>query len=346
MDPATETTTMSAFEHYQAVVQHHKTLKQILERLPSKPDAGGDFSVLVTAAQRELDHAAASMPPLLKQIPAAERASPATAIIADKVFNIQELFEHILCDLDICDLLKAQQVSHHFFDTIQSSKKLQRHMGLAPDTKRDFRFLLQHNIFGIAFMTDAQLVATRLSEGDKIIVRAETYGEIPMPKLGERSRCILICQPPVKTMTAYAGCCSNRYGIYYAQLLSSLPAPAGGSAAATVITSDTGITLGDIIDAGQAVQRQHCTCPHAREYHHDVQGNVELSVTFEGCLSLAAKDKTLLSRRKADKAVKRERRLEKKKHARLAPYEAAKLAAEASEERIPTLEEFEAAQGS
>ncbi|KAK5127052.1 hypothetical protein LTR85_008411 [Meristemomyces frigidus] len=327
---------MSAFEHYQAVVQHHKTLGQILQRLPSNADCASDLAALVTAAKRELDHAAASMPALLQQITVEERTSPATALVAEKVFEIPELFERILCNLDITDLLKAQQVNHRFFETIQSSPMLQWHMGLAPDAKHDFRLTLENRIRGFMFSTDASMYARQI-DGDNVAVRLQLFGRVAMPKLGERARSILICQPPLKSIALFVDCCSGMYSTFQQQQLAT---------PISTITSDTGITLGDIIDAAKAVKDQHRTCPRAREHEHDAQGNVDVNINFEGVLPVAATDKALLEKRNVQQAVEEEKKMVEAKRARLGPYLAAKSAAVANGTRILTLEEFEAAQGS
>lgn len=308
---------MTDFEHYQAVVQHQqsasKVLTDIMRRITEESGSSEHLADLVKAAQSELAGATASLPPLLRLIPADERTSPASKLIAARTFSIPELFERILINLNLSGLLRAQQVSHQFFDNIQSSPNLQQCMGLAPDTKHGFR--LTHKNITPAFwlMTEATEHAYRSVGGDNISMRASFHGGHSLPHLGERVRAVLICQPPLKIMNAYTECCNDFYR--------AITAPP-----TKVLHSDTGITIGDLIEAVQTLQLEHELCPHAEQFDHDSDGKVVVSIRFEGTVSVPESDRTLLEKREVLEAAAKKQEKQKILRARLLPYVAAKVA--------------------
>lgn len=308
---------MTEFEHYQAIAQHQlavsRVLTELLVRLPDENGSCNYLADLVKSAQSELTGATTSMPSLLQLIPADKRTTPAGERIADKTFRIPELFERILCYLDVPELLRAQQVSHLFFDTIQDSPNLQRCMGLAPDTKHGFRLTVKSLTPAFWFLTDANEYAYGNVEGDNILVRANIQDCHSLPQLGERARDVLICQPPLKIMNCYTGCCSDFF--------EDITAPP-----TKVLKSDTGITLGDLIDAAHALQHEHELCPHAPDYIHDSRGKVIVNIHFEGTVSVPASDRTLLKKRKLLEAATKDQEEQQTLRARLLPYLAAKVA--------------------
>ncbi|KAK3691149.1 hypothetical protein LTR37_018853 [Vermiconidia calcicola] len=300
------------------------------------------------AARRQL----ASTQELLERITAAAASAPRpsspTSIPAvQKVFNISELLEHILLRLSFQDILKAQQVSKQFFNAIEASSTIQKTMCLQPDPTSNYQrqadvvfrswhlheprppitIAQEKRIFLTAFVAHAP-------DSDDLLWRLGIciFSENKLPNPGGRIRSTLICQPPVLHMDVYATCCHPSDNI-----------EDRGDPTSTV-TSETGITIGDILDTATRLRAEHRLCPFAHPLHHTNEGFVEkhVEIDLEAMMKLPETDPIMLALQ-----LRKRRCLEEWKDwpqtaDRLHQYIISKQAALDNGMPIPTLAEFEA----
>lgn len=251
---------------------------------------------------------------LSKLFPPSFRTSRRSVELAATVFNTTELLENILVNLGVRDVLSAMQVSHRFQSVIEGSPVIQRKMGLKADPDRALRFPLASETRYLLCSTDASTWSMRTAPNDKILVKvdcARATSTTAKLNLGARCRSLLICQPPLKTLKVYVSCCHSIY-----RHTSRAPAE--------VLTSETGITFGDIVDTANRVKEAHVLCPRAETFMHDEQGYVHADVRFEAEIEVPAHEPLLLAKRRW---MQREREQQLKgaaKQARMAPYVAAK----------------------
>ena len=106
--------------------------------------------------------------------------------------------------------------------------------------------------------------------------------------MGPGGRAMLICQPPIKEMTVQPSCCrSYRVSDYGGHNEPILPPPPPY----VVVKSDTGLTVGDMLNAAAAARYQHLQCPYAPEHDHDCEtGLVDIKIYFEGYMALLPGD--------------------------------------------------------
>ena len=195
-----------------------------------------------------------------------------TTRLAETVFNIPELLERILRLFGAKELLTLHQVNKLFFHTIEGSLALQQQMGQVADTKRGYRLLVPSALPNVQFHTLGEFhpyFRKTTAELNKVDFKATLRTPFTIPKLGARSRRVLICQPPVVEMKIYAACCT------YARI--HLHAPDEGTPA-EVLRVETGITCGDMINAAARVAEEHKLCPLAHAHMHDAEGFVHLSL--------------------------------------------------------------------
>ncbi|KAK5743278.1 hypothetical protein LTR17_002755 [Elasticomyces elasticus] len=127
---------------------------------------------------------------------------------------------------------------------------------------------------------------TRAIGSGNITVRAKfTEGrdgrQMPLPFVGGRVRSMLICQPPIKEMSILASCCRRLY-------------TSDTEKEAPKIFNATGLTVGDLYDATMDYAQRHMECVHARcHHHHEENGTVNATITFEGLLQLQSNDPQL-----------------------------------------------------
>lgn len=138
----------------------------------------------------------------------------------------------------------------------------------------------------------------------------------PRFRVGSKCRSIPICQPPVHEMYAYPSCCTqcpfiHERGVVERPLDAFSPMPFFMHPAWTpqqplppppdwprlepiqTVTSDTGITVGDLFDATVRITAAHKRCPFAEERSHDSKGNVCTDVMFACHMSLEKGDPAL-----------------------------------------------------
>lgn len=236
--------------------------------------------------------------------------TPESAAKAREVFGTPELLEIILLHLHPRYVLVAQQVSKGFDASVSTSPKLQQHLGLRADPKTHFTTpfastyggsstLSVHARYG-AFGYYSVAARNNILSGDKpardknaFEILASFNTRCGLPRLGERCRSMLICQPPVFEMEASVSCCSNRNLILAGlqmQMQIHSPRPTDQP---KPIRSTTGITVGDVLDATRVILQQHRACPHAQPHEHDAEGKVDSAPSFRAMLRLEDDDPAL-----------------------------------------------------
>lgn len=246
---------------------------------------------------------------LEKLIPLPYRRTARGLGLSHIVLSTPELLEAILVNLSIPDLLAVMLVSQAFRDGVNNSPTIQRNMGLRPDPNCHMRFSLPFEHGLLRCTTDASSYSL-IAPDDKLFVEIDLATK---PRLGGRCRAILVCQPPLKSLGVYVDCCHTLHRVPQAQPLE-------------VLTSETGITLGDIIDTTKRVKAAHRLCPQAETHLLDENGFVQAEVRFAAEV-LVPEDEPLLAKKRS--WIRREmvRQLELgARQARLAPYVVAKRA--------------------
>lgn len=246
---------------------------------------------------------------------------------AAEVFKDTKLLESILLQLELSDLLRAQQACSNFWNVMSSSEKIQASMGLLPDAQSFVRFPASTLDVGLTYSThlsDGRVIerlADNGSAGDMEYVYEEDLDSdsdsqseesaseedesnenivevrilaYPAEKedvqkdLGSRVRQTLICQPPLKSLTVKPSfCCSRR----------------DPSQRPKRITSSTGLTIGDVVDEARKLLNKHRLCPHAWSIYHLEDGVVMVRVEFTGLLRVSGNDPVLLECEKATREI-------------------------------------------
>lgn len=150
---------------------------------------------------------------VLDGIPIEARPNAYSAVKAQKVFDVAELLEKILLNCDYADMLSCGLVNRTFNQAFQRSARLQQVMGQRPITdgspfspvSNPFFIsrgcivrLEDHHRFGHQLM-DNEIVVSAIFNG------SSPFEEHPLPRLSEKFRNTLVCQPPIKQMRIRAG---------------------------------------------------------------------------------------------------------------------------------------------
>lgn len=152
--------------------------------------------------------------------------------IAEKVFAIPELMESISTNLEVLDLMRCYEVNRTFRDTIESSIKLQTCLFLRPDpTQRKASFPLRTKYIRCYNQARVNIISRT----------GRTYN------LGLRWKKMLVRQPPVHKMECRAECQSEHRPC----LLN------WRGASSKVLTSEDGLTIGELFEAVQEMAEQH-----------------------------------------------------------------------------------------
>ena len=290
---------------------------------------------------------------LVRSIPPVARKPPNADILSARIFAIPEVLERILLFLTILDLLRIQQVSHHFFAITQSSPKLRIRMALSPAPEQS-HLSFTHSyclfptfdyFFAIDAVSHARIYDEELA-ADEVVIKVEPFSSRKMPKIGKRCREMFICQPPIKLLNVYTRCCRSVY------------ASQNPHGPAEVLRVESGIRLGDLIDAYEQIYASHRLCPDASVVWHDEAGHAEVGPTFRVKFRAQEGDPALLARKEHDRKDDIEKAQRNTHRTRITPYVAAKqigeyftianvtvplivATARDNGQPIPTLEQFE-----
>ncbi|KAK4895562.1 hypothetical protein LTR27_006345 [Elasticomyces elasticus] len=265
---------------------------------------------------------------------------------ARKAFDVAELTELILADLDNGDLLRMMQVDRTSRNTIMQSTVLQRKLHLLPDANAHLRLLPVidlmrdtaetddsddsaielHHGHGRAHYLDYQGPPEQALRREHRQVIASFHGRLP--RLGSRIRSMLISQPPLTEMCMNIGCCCPMYG------------PPGR------IQRDRGITLGDLYDFAERLIAQHENCPFAHPNDHNADGTVKVCVTFQATATLRDDDTYILRKPVEYCLLAEETQEAQAASARMKAFAKRNRIAWAQDLPIPTLEQFSPAAAS
>ncbi|KAK4899157.1 hypothetical protein LTR27_003387 [Elasticomyces elasticus] len=205
-----------------------------------------------------------------------------------RLFAIPEMVEHIFKFADTRDVVRAQQVCKAFFNIVKTSYTLQRKLGLQVDTAGfhslplrdphrsndhpDFpRFrcssLGSSSLWFEHFRTCLEELTTQstppLGLADVRVhasIEATTTGRLPA--VSELFRSMLICQPPIKSMSMSLICCPdpaggrNNYDLDLRSFQAYLDANGTTITHPIVTSSGPGLTLGEVWDAAQKLIRR------------------------------------------------------------------------------------------
>lgn len=229
---------------------------------------------------------------LLGSDPTITAPSAASAEKAQQVFEVPELAEAILCRLSAADLFAVTRVNRALSAIATSSPRLQMVLGLRPnnacywwsnfDSTRRLTELFRG--FGCTIGRRAAISNQPLDRAE-VTAGFDWYGT-RLPRVGSRGRAMLVCQPPIKEMSVEPACC--KFWRNYTGL--DLPPPP----AFTVVKSNTGLTVGDLLDATAAANHAHRHCPYANRNNHDDRTGLVISkVYFTGYMALLPGDPEL-----------------------------------------------------
>ena len=302
---------LAAQEQYQSIQAHLDSLTQVLE-----PAFQGSHEAQkhIQALKQGLIEQQSNLEKIVQSVPPVARKPPGATQLGEKLFAIPELLERILLYLQTTDLLRVQQVNHAFFDATQSSPKIQCKMGLRaqenahiyfpPASCEPRRFLQYYDTY--------RYFSTKTVEGNKISFQPCFNNLNDPPKLGSRCRNMLICQPPVSSISVYTRCCHPTWP----WRIPNTPLEK--------ITSESGIRMGDLIDAHKRITADHKLCPDADPSEHDADGFVKSRVCFELILEAQPNDPVLLDKIKYDQSRVEEENKRTALERRMRPYILAK----------------------
>ena len=219
----------------------------------------------------------------------------------------------MLC-LDIKDVLRAMQATRTMRDTVNDSIKVQRLIGLLPNSDADFLALPwagfdgtrgnENSFHGFCYddygkrfccsydsrYDDMQMGAVpdprELNEADFVIT---TESDVSLFKFGSRCRNLSLCQPPVAAMEIYELCehCEGRFYEFVPNKVGEVK-PSNGAY----------ITVGDIYSSTiktRAAHRQRCRKPKAK---------ANISIEFQGSVPLRGSDPIMVLRQQREYADK------------------------------------------
>lgn len=184
--------------------------------------------------------------------------------IAERVFNIPELLEHILLTVDVPGTISMERTNRAIRSGIAASSKLQIELclqpGIQPLTQR-FRY---RSPFGFPEEQFPTFRVALLHGRLQAIFSREDYRGLP--KITTREAKMLICQPPIKHM----------------KLIRSCPQwPTGDMRWADEISSDTGLTVGDLYALSIPVLAGPHSCSNCSTLSHDSQQDFSRTETSE-----------------------------------------------------------------
>lgn len=228
-------------------------------------------------------------------IPASALPTEASTLKAEEVFGTPELVENILQFLAPREMLVAQRTSRTMNATILTSPKLQRLLYLRPDSTAYFSTAFKRQTRQ-SFHVDAHETVTydkhlgklrSKGSGREAIIsfavtssRATPLGT-PTYSAGSRIRSMLVCQPPIKCMTASPSCCQHSRET--------------DEASEEELSSSTGLTCGDVVDFVMRMQAAHKVCAFEDPYSLDDEGFVRPTIYFSGTLTLHEQDPLALT---------------------------------------------------
>ncbi|KAK3696626.1 hypothetical protein LTR37_017879 [Vermiconidia calcicola] len=165
--------------------------------------------------------------------------------IATKVFDVPEILELVLGNLDVEEIFIASETCSTFRDTIAASSKLQTllHLRAAPAAETSVK-----TISSSGLRTPQFDCALSIFDPNGTVVRIDasfvTSGKQPgghLPTVGRRRGNMLVCQPPITRMSMQHGCWT----------WAAVDQPFRG------VVAKSGLTIGDLWDAADELIIAH-----------------------------------------------------------------------------------------
>ncbi|KAK5174494.1 uncharacterized protein LTR77_001574 [Saxophila tyrrhenica] len=259
-----------------------------------------------------------------------------TSDVAQQVFAIPEITEQVLSNLTSRDLFSAYSVNHTFEGVSKGSIKLQFKLGLRAQFDVTPYSPTEHFsswLFNFDKKDGLWLNSIDVQRPDSVTIQLVNYRG-PWQKLGKRRASVLLSQPPVYRLDVSANCC--RMPLRYS-------APDHMDSPLETITAkegSEGITVGDVHQVLTRLWPQHRLCLYASDQDHNAAGEVNVRLTFEGCISMSEGHPWLMERASMRRKEAKRRRLALS----VQDYMAVKVDASNKGQPIPTYAEFEARQ--
>lgn len=202
-----------AFAKYSAAEAATKALKKRLQGLaglfPSTMKDNGSVRATIQRSDGDLQALTAVNEAFLVTVEPEFRKSPEAQRLAERVFCMPELLEHILDFLPVEELVYTFRVNKRFHNAITGSTKLQRRLALEPDPDAHL-----YVPTGTGRSNNAQIVHV-LCHADSARSQREPLADNELPisvgglhrKPPPKLRSMMITQPPLKSLKVWTACC-------------------------------------------------------------------------------------------------------------------------------------------
>ena len=293
-----------SFDDLRNLIEQNRKLKDSVAVLTGMPK---DMIVGDPKVQEEISSAALAMrsidphiESLWNRIPLQQMPILSDNNKAQKVFDVPELLELIVLELPARDKLKAQGVSKTWLNGIKASKIIQQALGLKPA----INYFSPFDCGGDTHQNPNAVPGFRYKSVDELkpwdgtnwsykarTVNNDQHIEISVDrktkvKLGATCQSMLLCQPPLKKAYLYATYYDDR---------AAWNAPRQ-ELCASMIKSDTGITVGEMLDA--AAKLEAVAVDEAKERSAALGTNIERwYICLQGTVKLNDKDPEMNRRR-------------------------------------------------
>ena len=175
--------------------------------------------------------------------------------IAERVLHMPEVLEHVLLFTDVESVMAMERVNKKLRNIIDASPKLQRAIYLKPSLESTDTPVQRCTAFGSdcsGFQTTAFEVNFGPHDGVEATVQ-KTGPNDTLPHMGTRWLRMLICQPPMKIMAVIASQFCQNCGSWSLETHKQL-------------SSDTGITVGDLYDKVREILATVYLCKRCHHY--------------------------------------------------------------------------------
>ncbi|KAK5722663.1 hypothetical protein LTR15_005895 [Elasticomyces elasticus] len=243
-----------------------------------------------------------------------------------RLFEIPEMVENIFKFADTRDVVRAQQVCKTFFNIVKASYTLQRKFGVQADTGGFHSLPLRnpyetddHSDFP-KFRCSSYARYSHWSEYSRTHLEELTTQPMPPPDLAEVTvyasveatttgrlpaisdlfRSMLICQPPIKSMSISLTCCPdpaggrNNYGLDLRSFQVYVDANGTTITHPIVTSSGPGLTLGEVWDAAQKLIRREEWYSQSGEELFEPGHRDFVRVKFEGTVRVRYDDPVIV----------------------------------------------------
>lgn len=196
-------------------------------------------------------------------------------VVAHKVFAIPELLEMILSNCSINDVLNMYETCKEVRDIIKASSKIQTFLCLKPvavSATRLFPFA-RSSLRGFRCSLEALINYIGNEPPSIVVARIEVLMDpdgVYWPHIGSRLQNMFICQPPIHHAIAREHCHNDDNDIL-------------GSNPGVQLSSEKGLTIGDLYHKAKQLSRYHDSCRSPSGYAPFEPHKVALRFDFTEC---------------------------------------------------------------